>query len=100
MSIGDVKIELVGQAAALELLWRKSVKQPHVGPIFIPSSGRAGIANLNFDLPHALRGYQHVVVIIVDKEEVGRSFVISFLGVACCFALSSAIANASAFLTP
>jgi hypothetical protein len=57
-----------GQATAFDLLLSKAPLQ--VFPIFIPSKGRAEIAHLNYDVPHALEGYKHVIVVVVNEEEV------------------------------
>jgi hypothetical protein len=65
----DVSIALYGQAAALDLLRSKSDASLDC-PIFVLSRGKAGIAHLNLDVSHGLAGFEHVVVIVVNEEEV------------------------------
>jgi hypothetical protein len=62
-------IALYGQAAALDLLRSKSDASSDC-PIFVLSRGRAGIAHLNLDVPHGFAGFDHVVVVVVNEEEV------------------------------
>lgn len=63
-----VHIQLYCQATAYDLLSSKAARQ--ISPIFIPSKGRAAIVHLNYDVPHALEGYKHVIVVVINENEV------------------------------